>query len=236
MPARTSAASSRSSSARSSRATPPPRRRKGGRDWSIDGEILRWVLALAMQMLGVTLLIGLTVPNGKLTDWELAMVAPWFGTARWLLPPVLIVLGYYLERVQGDHWDWQLTLVGSGLAYVSLLGLLGLIDAHPSGGKIGAALAHFMSPLVTVPGTIAILCVFMSAGILLALDMSLPAVMAPLGNLFSRRPVPVRRPRRRGWIARRRASRTLRRSIRAASVMSACRRSRWPFPIPGPLH
>ena len=194
MPARTSAASSRSSSARSSRATPPPRRRKGGRDWSIDGEILRWVLALAMQMLGVTLLIGLTVPNGKLTDWELAMVAPWFGTARWLLPPVLIVLGYYLERVQGDHWDWQLTLVGSGLAYVSLLGLLGLIDAHPSGGKIGAALAHFMSPLVTVPGTIAILCVFMSAGILLALDMSLPAVMAPLGNLFSRAMARLFRP------------------------------------------
>jgi DNA segregation ATPase FtsK/SpoIIIE-like protein len=151
-------------------------------------------MALAMQMLGVTLLIGLTIPNGKLTDWELAMVAPWFGTARWLLPPLLLVLGYYLERVQGDHWDWQLTLVGSCLAFVALLGILGLVDAHPSGGIIGRALAHFMSPLVTVPGTVAILGVFMSAGILLALDMSLPAVVAPLGNLFSRAMARLFRP------------------------------------------
>jgi S-DNA-T family DNA segregation ATPase FtsK/SpoIIIE len=147
-----------------------------------------------MQMLGVTLLIGLTVPNGKLTDWELGMVAPWFGTARWFLPPILIVLGYYLERVQGDHWDWQLTLVGSGLSYVSLLGVLGLIDAHPSGGIIGRTMAHFMTPLVTVPGTVAILFVFMTAGILLALDMSLPAVVAPLGGLFSRAMARLFRP------------------------------------------
>ena len=194
MPARTSAASNRASTTRNARATMPPRRRRGGRSWSVNGEILRWILALAMQMLGVTLLIGLTVPNGKLTDWELAMVAPWFGTARWLLPPILIVLGYYLERVQGDHWDWQLTLVGSGLAYVCLLGVLGLIDAHPSGGIIGRAMARFMSPLVTVPGTVAILGVFMSAGILLALDMSLPAVVAPLGRLFSRAMARLFRP------------------------------------------
>ena len=194
MPARTSAASNRASTSRTTRATTPPRRRRGGRSWSVNGEILRWVLALAMQMVGVTLLIGLTIPNGKLTDWELGVVAPWFGTARWFLPPILIVLGYYLERVQGDHWDWQLTLVGSGLAYVSLLGLLGLIDLHPSGGIIGRAVAHFMSPLVTVTGTVAILGVFMSAGILLALDMSLPAVVAPLGRLFSRAMARLFRP------------------------------------------
>ncbi|MGD0247837.1 MAG: DNA translocase FtsK [Candidatus Limnocylindrales bacterium] len=152
----------------------------------MSAEITRWVLGLAMQLVGVTLLIGLFIPNGSLTDWERDMVAPWFGTARWLLPFILIVLGYYLERVQADHWDWELTLVGSGLAYVSLLGLLGLIDAHPSGGAVGRTLAHVMSPLVTVPGTVAILTVFMSAGILLALDMSLPAVMAPLGRLTAR--------------------------------------------------
>jgi DNA segregation ATPase FtsK/SpoIIIE, S-DNA-T family len=194
MPARTSPASNRASTSRGTRPTTPPRRRRSSRSWDINGEILRWILALAMQMLGVTLLIGLTVPNGKLTDWELGMVAPWFGTARWFLPPILIVLGYYLERVQGDHWDWQLTLVGSSLAYVSLLGMLGLIDAHPSGGIIGRDLAHFMSPLVTVPGTVAILGVFMSAGILLALDMSLPAVVAPLGMLFSRAMARLFRP------------------------------------------
>jgi len=177
------------------------------------------------------------------------MVAPWFGTARWLLPPILIVLGYFLERVQGDHWDWQLTLVGSGLAYVCLLGVLGLIDAHPSGGIIGRAMARFMSPLVTVPGTVAIFGVFMSAGILLALDMSLPAVVAPLGRLFSRSMARLFRPAPEvastvvtpapvsaadGPLPRR-APRTCRRSMRVVSVTIACRRSRWPFPIPDQL-
>ena len=146
-------------------------------------------MALVMQLVGVTLLIGLTIPNGSLTDWELNTVAPWFGTARWLLPPILITLGYYLERVHGDHWDWQLTLVGSGLSYLALLGLFGLIPAaalHNKGGIVGESLAHVMSPLVTLPGTAIILTVLAVAGVLLALDMSLPAVVTPLGRLGSR--------------------------------------------------
>ena len=125
MPARTTAASSRSSSARSSRAVPPVRRRRSPRRWTISAEIVRWILALVMQLVGVTMLIGLTIQGGSLTDWERNAVAPWFGTARWLLPLVLILLGYYLERVQADHWDWELTLVGSALGFLSLQGLLG---------------------------------------------------------------------------------------------------------------
>jgi DNA segregation ATPase FtsK/SpoIIIE-like protein len=151
--------------------------------------MVRWIIALMMQLVGVTLLIGLAIQGGSLTTWELQMVAPWFGTARWMLPPILIILGYYLERVHGEHHDWELTLVGSGLAYLSLLGLFGLIPAaalHNKGGIIGQSLANFMSPLVTVPGTALILIVFLTAGLLLALDMSLPAVVAPLGRLGSR--------------------------------------------------
>jgi DNA segregation ATPase FtsK/SpoIIIE-like protein len=172
--------------ARSARATPPTRRRQSRPRWTVSAEITRWVLALAMQLVGATFLIGLFIQGGSLTDWERNTIAPWFGTARWLLPFILIALGVYLERVQADHWDWELTLLGSALAYLSLVGLLGLIDAHPSGGAVGRAIAHVMAPLVTVPGTVAILTVFMSAGTLLALDMSFPAVVAPLGRLTSR--------------------------------------------------
>jgi S-DNA-T family DNA segregation ATPase FtsK/SpoIIIE len=189
MPSRATAASNRSSSTRSSRAVPPVRRRRSPHRWTVSAEILRWLLALAMQLVGVTLLIGLTIQGGSLTSWERDAIAPWFGTARWLLPPVLILLGYHLERVQGDHWDWQLTLVGSCLAYVSLLGLAGLLEGNwgkwPAAGYIGRALAHFLSPLVTGPGTGFLLTLGMVAGTLLALDMSLPAVMAPLGQLVS---------------------------------------------------
>src|SRR5450759_2679820 len=143
MAARTSASSSRSSASRTARPTTPARRRRSGRRWTVNGEIVRWIVALVMQLLGVTLLIGLTIQGGSLTDWERNTVAPWFGTARWLLPPILILLGYYLERVHGDNWDWELTLAGSGVAYFALLGIFGLVDAHPSGGIIGRTLAHF---------------------------------------------------------------------------------------------
>jgi DNA segregation ATPase FtsK/SpoIIIE-like protein len=165
------------------------RRRRSGRNWSVSAEIVRVIIGLMMLLVGVSLLIGLTIQGGSLTDWERDVVAPWLGSVRWLLPVILILLGYYLERAAGEHWDWELTLLGSGIAYLCLLGLAGLIPAkahYNKGGLIGEWLAHTMSPLVTVPGAVAILTVLMSAGILLALDMSLPAVMNPLGNLARR--------------------------------------------------
>ncbi len=143
-----------------------------------------------MLILGIMLLIGLFMPSGgSLTDFIRNIVAPWFGTPRWLLPFVLLLLGYYLYRAQSDNSDWELTLVGSAVSYVSLLGVVGLVTAHdlkPRGGGVGKALADFLSPLVSAPGAGLILSILMVAGLLLALDMSLPAVMAPLGRLVSR--------------------------------------------------
>ena len=143
-----------------------------------------------MLILGIMLLIGLFIPTGgSLTDFIRNMVAPWFGTMRWLLPFVLLTLGYYLYRAQEDNSDWELTLVGSGVAYASLLGFVGLVTrdaAKPRGGAIGGAVANFLSPLVSAPGTGLILLILMLAGLLLALDMSLPAVMAPVGRLTTR--------------------------------------------------
>jgi DNA segregation ATPase FtsK/SpoIIIE-like protein len=156
----------------------------------VSAEIVRVLIGLAMLLVGVSLLIGLTVQGGHLTDLERNAVAPWFGTARWLLPIILILLGYYLERAAGAHWDWELTLLGSALACGSLLGLVGLLEGTwgkwPAAGYIGRALARFLSPLVTAPGAGLILTILMIAGALLALDMSLPAAVAPLGRLVSR--------------------------------------------------
>ncbi len=189
MPARTTAARTRTPS-RTTRAVPPVRRRRSARNWTINGEIVRIVLGTAMLILGIMLLIGLFIPTGgSLTDFIRNMVAPWFGTMRWLLPFVLLALGYYLYRAQEDNSDWELTLVGSGVAYAALLGFVGLVTrdaAKPRGGAIGGAVANFLAPLVSVPGTGLILLILMFAGLLLAIDMSLPAVMAPIGRLTTR--------------------------------------------------
>src|SRR5450759_4310998 len=189
MPGRTTAASNRST--RSSRAAAPtPRRRRSGRNWTINGEIVCIILGTMMLILGIMLLIGLLIPSGgTLTDFIRDIVAPWFGTPRWLLPFLLLLLGYYLYRAQSDNSDWQLALLGSAVSYLSLVGLVGLVTAHdvPSrGGGVGKALADFLSPLVSAPGAGLILSILVVAGLLLALDMSLPAVMAPLGRLVSR--------------------------------------------------
>ena len=61
-------------------------------------------------------------------------------------------------------------------------------DAAP-GPDIGRALADFLTPLVTAPGTGLILSMLVVAGVLLALDMSLPAVMGPGGPVGLRRAI-----------------------------------------------
>ena len=192
MPARTAAAG-RTSTTRTSRATPPVRRRRSSRRWTVSAEIVRVVIGLAMLLVGVSLLIGLTIQGGSLTDWERNAVAPWFGSARWLLPVILILLGYYLERAQGTKWDWELTLFGSALAYGSFLGLVSLFNGK-FGGTIGRALADALWPLLTKPGAGVILILATVSGTLLALDMSLPAVMAPLGQFVTRAMTALFRP------------------------------------------
>jgi S-DNA-T family DNA segregation ATPase FtsK/SpoIIIE len=156
-----------------------------------------------MLLVGVTFLIGLTIPGGSLTDWERNAINPWFGRARWLLPVVLLLLGYYLERARGDHWDWQLTVLGSGLALLAIAGLMDLTDPNrdiPLAGHVGRAIGSFLAPLVTTPGAFVVLSVLGLAGFLLAIDMSLPAAAAPIAMLTSRaveklfRPAPVLEP------------------------------------------
>ncbi len=182
MPSRTRGSAGRAP-ARSSRAVTS--RRAGQRLWGITGEHIRLVIGVVMLIIGISLLIGLTLPGGSLTDTERNATAPYFGTVRWLLPFVLLVLGYYLERARGDRWDWELTLLGSASAYLALCGIVGLV-ARGRAGIVGRALADFLAPLITAPGAGVVLLVIMVAGLLLALDMSLPAVMAPVGRLGSR--------------------------------------------------
>jgi DNA segregation ATPase FtsK/SpoIIIE-like protein len=145
----------------------------------------RQLLGALFLILGVTLLIGLTLKGGQLTDLELKQIAPWFGSMRWLLPFLLIPLGYYLERANGEHWDWQLAVLGTTVAYLAAVGLGSLVN-EKWGGTAGRAIAHFLAPLVTAPGAGIILSMLVVAGVLLAIDMSLPAVVAPLARLGGR--------------------------------------------------
>jgi len=192
MATRSPAASGRSSSSRSTR---PPAARRRRRHVNVAPDLVRQILGVLFLILGVTILIGLTLKGGQLTELELNLIAPWFGSMRWLLPFLLIPLGYYLERADGEKWDWQLTLFGAAVAYLAAVGLGSLVNER-WGGTAGRAIAHFLAPLVTSAGTGLILSMLVVGGVLLALDMSLPAVVEPparlIGRAFARlfRPAP----------------------------------------------
>ncbi len=184
MASRTTPASSRSSSSRSTR---PPAARRRPRRPQVAPDLGRQLLGALFLILGVTILIGLTLKGGQLTDLELKQIAPWFGSMRWLLPFLLIPLGYYLERANGEHWDWQLAVLGTTVAYLAAVGIAALVNhKQPWGGTVGRAIADFLAPLVTTPGAGLILSLLVVAGVLLAIDMSLPAVVAPLARLAGR--------------------------------------------------
>jgi S-DNA-T family DNA segregation ATPase FtsK/SpoIIIE len=182
MPARTSAAQARSTRSASTSAT---RRRRSTRSWSIPGHIVRQLFGYALLIVGVTLFIGLVFRNGRLTDYEWYLLAPLFGTVRWLLPFALLACGYDLVQSQARPRDWQLTVFGSAVAFVSIDGLAGLVWAGRS-GTVGQAISGGLGDLITDPGAGLLFSVLAIAGLLLVIDVSFPALVAPFGNLVTR--------------------------------------------------
>jgi DNA segregation ATPase FtsK/SpoIIIE-like protein len=163
------------------------RRRSGRRTGArIAPDVGRSILGLTMMVLGVATLIALLLPGeGKLTDLWRDSIAPWVGFGRRALPFVLLAIGWWMvNRAKGVHGDWQLTILGAAVSFSAALGLIELLE--PShGGIIGKTLAHNLPGLITTPGTAVFLTAVMVGGFLLAIDMSLPAAVAPLSRLAS---------------------------------------------------
>jgi len=142
----------------------------------VSPDVVRSLVGLVLLVLGAVILIGLVLPGrGALTDWIRDVIAPWFGTGRWLLPFLLIGAGVYVERAGGPRSGWPRVLAGGALAYAAFLGLIALLAEagvleDRSGGRIGEALAGALSRLVTEPGAFIVLLVLLVAGIVIALD------------------------------------------------------------------
>jgi DNA segregation ATPase FtsK/SpoIIIE, S-DNA-T family len=158
------------------------------RGFSISPDVARSLVGIAILVVGVITLVALALPGeGRLTDWWRNAVAPWLGTGRWLLPPLLIVAGIYIQQAKGVGGRWGVALFGAAAAYVCLLGMVEVAD-WANGGRIGRAIEAFLVGVGTKPGLIprpaafALLAAGTVAGILLAIDRSLPTVLAQLGR------------------------------------------------------
>jgi S-DNA-T family DNA segregation ATPase FtsK/SpoIIIE len=178
---------SRSTTTRRSQAS---RRKRGGGlsapnlSLGISPAVFRSLIGIVLLVLGAVTLIALMLPGqGALTDWWRNLAVPYFGTGRWLLPFVLLLSGWYLEWGPGREpgAPWGRTLLGIAMAYVGILGLMQLIhfSGEFTGGRIGRFLVNGLQPLLTTPGAFVILLGLTIAGLLIAFDMPLRALLSP---------------------------------------------------------
>ena len=171
--------SSRRSRSRSGGGLPLPRVSLG-----LSPDVVRSLIGIVLLVLGAVTLIALLLPGeGALTDWWRNLAVPYFGTGRWLLPFVLLISGWYLEWGPGREpgAPWGRTLVGITLAYVGLLGLMQIIEFSGAftGGRIGRFLVGVLEPALTTPGAFVILLGMFVAGLLIAFDATLRALVSP---------------------------------------------------------
>jgi S-DNA-T family DNA segregation ATPase FtsK/SpoIIIE len=146
--------------------------------------VVRSLIGIVLLVLGAVTLIALMLPGqGALTDWWRNLAVPYFGTGRWLLPFVLLLAGWYLEWGPGREpgAPWGRTLLGIAMAYIGFLGLMQLVEfsGEFTGGRIGRFLSGLLEPLLTNPGAYVLLIGLTVAGLLIAFDMPLRALLSP---------------------------------------------------------
>ncbi len=165
----------------------PPRasRAKPGPSWSsrLTPDVVRSIIGLALLVLGAMTLIAL-MPQGRgaLTSWWTGVFAPWFGTARWLLPFFLLIAGWWLEWGPGRRpgSGWGITLLGLGITYVGLVGAIQVLGGGLWGGRVGRGLADTLSDLVSPPGAFVLLVGLAILGVVIGFGIPLRQLFHPV--------------------------------------------------------
>jgi S-DNA-T family DNA segregation ATPase FtsK/SpoIIIE len=154
----------------------------------VSPDVVRSILGTLMMALGAITLIALVLPGeGTLTDWWRNSIAPWFETGRWLLPFLLLAGGWWIAAGPGKKAGsgWGMTLGGLALTYVAGLGafeILGneLLESERGGGRIGRFLAAALEPVLTGPGAVVLLTAIGLLGLMLAFNLQLRQLLAPV--------------------------------------------------------
>jgi S-DNA-T family DNA segregation ATPase FtsK/SpoIIIE len=152
----------------------------------VGAEVARSLVGITLLVLAAVTLIAFLPGEGSVTTWFRDTVGPWFGSLRWLLPFLLLATGWYVEWGPGKApgSGWGLTLIGTAIAYVGLLGAASVVrPAAPpvgaGGGRVGTFMADGLSDLVTPAGAFVLLIALGIAGILIAFNLRLSQLVRP---------------------------------------------------------
>jgi len=148
---------------------------------SVGPEVARSLVGIVLLVLGAVTIIALILPGqGRLTDWWIGSVGPWFGSLRWLLPFLLLGGGWYLEWGPGRQPSsgWGITIVGIIVAYLALLGATQIIGLA-SGGRLGRFFEDLLVAPLTAPGAFVLLAATGAVGLMLAFNLPLRELVKP---------------------------------------------------------
>ncbi len=148
---------------------------------AVGPEVARSIIGVFLLVLGVVTLIALILPGqGRLTDWWIGSVGPWFGSLRWLLPFLLLGGGWYIEWGPGKQpaSGWGATILGIVVAYVGILGAVQIIGIW-SGGRLGRFFQDLLVSPLTRPGAFVLLVAIAVVGFMLAFNLPLRELVKP---------------------------------------------------------
>jgi S-DNA-T family DNA segregation ATPase FtsK/SpoIIIE len=169
------------------RVAPRRARRRGGLALprialpDVGPEVARSIIGIILLVLGAVTLIALILPGqGRLTDWWIGSVGPWFGSLRWLLPFLLLGGGWYLEWGPGRRpaSGWGVTIVGIVVAYLGILGAVQITGLW-SGGRLGRFWEDLLVAPLTAPGAFVLLVALAAVGFMLAFNLPLRELVRP---------------------------------------------------------
>ncbi len=148
---------------------------------NVDPTVARSIIGIILLLLGAVTLIALVLPGqGRLTDWWIGSVGPWFGSLRWLLPFLLLAAGWYLEWGPGTRPQsgWGITIVGIVVSYLGLLGAVQITGLW-SGGRLGRFFEDLLVDPLTAPGAFILLGAIGAIGLMLAFNLPLRDLVRP---------------------------------------------------------
>ncbi|HEV7604858.1 MAG TPA: DNA translocase FtsK [Candidatus Limnocylindrales bacterium] len=163
----------------------PSRARASRRAWStrLTPEVMRSIIGLSLLVLGAMTLIALILPGqGALTSWWTGVFAPWFGSMRWLLPPFLLIAGWWLEWGPGTRpgSGWGMTLLGLAITYVGVIGAIQVVGGGFWGGQVGRALATVLNALFPQVGSFVVLVALAAFGLIVGFGIPLRQLVHPV--------------------------------------------------------